>query len=439
VRLPSASSLDRAFACPPSQVYPHLRSIASWRWTRRGTVIHRFLERIPQVGLEAALAEVAPDMQEACACIEVDKLPVMEPGGYAFEVALALDLETGAGRELGRNLEREDAYALRRPTEVVGTVDVLGLLDDAVVICDYKTGFRWFDNLEDNSQLMFYALAACTAYGRSRAQLAIIRINEEGHPYFIWAEVNEEQLLGFAHRLRNLDDELSMLALVHEAGGELEPVTGDHCQYCPAVHACPAWMKLARSMTSPEDDTAGLPALTDETAPLYYEALKRGGKVLERIKSALDTYASQRPVNLEGGWVYGLHPFPRRDWDLEKAWPVLMAELGAEGAHKVISAEVVEKRIYEAFRERKKTDKSIVIGKRTDAVMEQLVAVGGLKVFHTFPVGRHRPKPEHEPLLAEYLQQVEFLRSTTEEVPHVEGEAQAGQRDGNAAGEAQQP
>lgn len=434
-RLPSASSLERAFACPPSQVYPQLRASGEAIWTRRGTVIHRFLERVGAVGFERALEEVPVEFQEACACIEVEKLPAFDAGAYAFEVAFAYNLANDTARELCRGLGREEAYALAAPHELVGTMDVLGLTDDAVVVCDYKTGYRYFNAIEENAQLMFYALAACRALGRKRAMMAIIRINQEGRPFFIWGEVGEAELDAFAHSLRELDDNIADLSLIHVGGEELHPVTGDHCQYCPAVHRCPAWMALARSMTSPEDDKGGLPELTMDTAPLFIEAVKRGKKVLERIEKGLQLFAEQTPINLEGGWVYGKHPFPNRDWDVGKALPILQRYLGDDAAS-TVAAEVVEKQIRELFKQMKAKDpKGPIrnIDKETKEVMRHLEVEGALTIRYSFPVGRHRPKPED----AEILAAAGFKTLTEGEATNGEaGQEKAGDAHGDAAGEA---
>lgn len=391
MNLPSASSLERAALCPPSQVLLHFGSGGN-RWAIRGTGIHAFLVRVAEVGAEKALAEVAPDLREACACIELDELPPATPDSYAYEVSLAWDMETDTARELCRNKSREDAYSLANSKELVGTCDVLGLTDDAVIVYDYKTGYRWFDRIEENFQLMFYALAAARAYGKERAHLAIIRIDEDGHPYFLRGEVGLFDLDAFAQRLRDLDATIADLKVRHQAGEALAPTTGDHCQYCPAVANCPAWMNLARSMTSPENDVPGLPALTADTAALYIEAVKRGKKVLERIERGLKLFAEQNPIELGGGWVYGPHPFPNDEWDVEKAWPVLQQFLGSE-ASKAINAKVVKKEIEGVYRERKKRGEKVLI-KDTELVLEALEDAGALTKRFTFPIGEHKPKPE---------------------------------------------
>jgi hypothetical protein len=394
VNLPSASSLERAHLCPESQVLPHFRS-ANNAWSARGSAIHAFLVRVAEVGRDEALAELeGTEHFDACECVEVEKLPAVSPSSYAYEVALAYDLETDTARELARNVGREKAYVGVRPTEVFGTLDVLGLTDDAVLVLDYKTGFTFFGPIEENYQLLFGALAACRAYGRSRALMAIIRINEEGHPYFLWGEVGEFELRAFAARLRQLDDHIAELRLMALGGEPLRPTWGDHCTYCPALPTCPAHMTLVRAMTSPEDDSAGLPPLTEETAPGYIVALARGKKVLERIEGSLKLYAEQHPIDLGGGWRFGKYPFPCDEFNVPAAVPLLKGYLG-EDALGTLKATIVKERIKDVYRARKKLDPKgpIRIEADTKTVLEALRNQRALTTRYTWPVGRHKPDP----------------------------------------------
>lgn len=432
--LPSGSALERAFACPPSQAYPGLKSLSGLRWTLRGTTLHAFLVRVAEVGREAALEEVPARFYDDCACIDTDRLPPATPDSYAYEVAFAYNLRTGEARELGRNVGRQ-VYVNATKDEVVGTLDVLGMTEDYVIVLDYKTGFRFYSAVEENEQLLFGALAACRAYGRERAWVAIIRIDEEGHPYFLWGEVTAEQLEAFARRLVDLDATIGAMKLELSAGGELQPVTGDHCQYCPAVWCCPGWQKLARVMTSPEDDLPGLPPLTAETGPLYVEALKRGKKVLERLERAVNLYAEQEPIDMGGEWVYGKHPYPRTVWDVEKALPILSGYLSAEEAASTLKAEILKGKIADVYRARKKLDRGVGIKKSTETIVEALKNQGACSTRYTFPFGVFKPKPED----AELMEQAAGQKSLTvggDANGEARLEEEAGQRNGDAPGEA---
>lgn len=394
MNLPSASSLERAHACPASQVLPHYRSAGS-HWASRGEAIHRFLVRVAEVGRDAALEEVESEFREICEAIDVAALPVSTPGAYAFEVGVAWDLASDTARELGRNITREQAYEQVGPTEVVGTMDVVGLAEDSVVVMDYKTGFRHFGPLEENFQLMFYALATARAFKKDSAHLAIIRLDENGRPFFLRGEVGLWELDAFAARLRELDSTIADLKDRYRDGQELFPVTGDHCQFCPAVANCPAWMRLAKAMTSPDANAPQLPDLSAETAPLYIEAVARGKRVLDKIEKGLKLYAEQHPVDLGGGWRYGPHPHPVNEWDVERAWPVLQQHLGAD-ARLAIKAAVQTKAIEAIYRGRKREDKNVRIGKDTEVVLEALKQSGALTVRHTMPIGEWKQKPEIE-------------------------------------------
>ncbi|MET0406267.1 MAG: PD-(D/E)XK nuclease family protein [Cystobacter sp.] len=400
MNLPSASALERAFACPGSQVLRQFKSRGT-RWTVRGTVIHRFLVRVAELvrqgyelmdAREVALNGVPPKHFEACCLIELDRLPAADPSAYAYEVAFAYDLETDEARELGRNVDREVAYRDVKSTEVVGTIDVVGVAEDCVLVLDYKTGHRYFGPIAEYEQLLFAALAACRVYGKDRAMMAIIRLDEEGHPYFLWAEVTAVELDAFALRMRELDATISDMKILAASGQEPETVSGDHCQYCPAVAACPTYMAMARAMSSPEDDNALMPQLGEETGAVYFERLRLMKKVVERYEKALQLYAEQAPINLEGGWVYGKRPFPVDEWNVRKALPLLQGYFGEE-ALTLVHAEIYKKDIEEVFRVRKAADPKgpVRIGKDTEAVLASLKNHGAITTRYTWPVGRHRP------------------------------------------------
>ena len=151
-------------------------------------------------------------------------------------------------------------------------------------------------------------------------------------------------------------------------------------------------MKLARSMTSPEDDAPGLPALSADSAPLYIEAVKRGKKVLDRIEKGLKLFAQQNPVDLGGGRVYGEYPFPCDEWNVQLALPILVNYFWEE-AYSTIKATILKKNIENILRERKKTNKDVRIGKDTELVIQALKNQGAVTTRFTYPVGEHKPKP----------------------------------------------
>lgn len=389
------SSLERAIACPPSQVYPHAGD-AGGPWAQRGTAIHKFLQEAVTLGRDEALERVPPDFRAACEVIEFEALPPAT-GGFACEVALGYDIDTETSRELGRGLSREEAYALATPRELVGTLDLVGLTPDSVVVYDYKTGHTHFDSVERNWQLIGYALAAARAYERTHAFIAIIRIPEHGEPFFIPAELDAQQLTAAAAALRELDLEIEDLKMRVLAGEPLRPVTGDHCGYCPAIASCPAMTGLARAMTSAEGLV--LPELDVESAPKYLEALKRGEQVLKRIRLLLETFAVHTPVPLGDGWWYGPRPWPKDHISVGMAVPIIERVLenreAALAAVKTIRC-ITKESLELAIKGMKVATPGLKVAPLKRKVLAALEDAGALTRTFTQPVGEHRPKVPKE-------------------------------------------
>ncbi len=81
------SSMQRADACIRSEAMPHSHS--SGDAATKGTLIHKFLADVLELGLDEALNRTEnPDDIEWLSCIQVEKLPAFDPQGYVAEVAL---------------------------------------------------------------------------------------------------------------------------------------------------------------------------------------------------------------------------------------------------------------------------------------------------------------------------------------------------------------
>jgi hypothetical protein len=147
---------------------------------------------------------------------------------WRSELALAISIETGAARVLTTRGHRD--YSDARDDEVVGTVDAIAVLDDRILLRDWKTGNpRAVTSAAKNGQLRLLALAAARAFDRDLVEVAPVFVSDLADP---WEEPATLDLLD----LDLFEDEL------HEAVGlrEIEPPRGGlHCKYCP-VAACTA-------------------------------------------------------------------------------------------------------------------------------------------------------------------------------------------------------
>lgn len=258
---PTASKLELAAICPGSHVLPQTQEDSTEAATR-GIALHAFLATYaatPGDRAEArnkALAALPPEFREAAEAIDLSLLPPLDPESVLPEVALAYDLDTGEGRLLAVNGGRD--YSAARPTEVVGTADVLGLTDDAVVVLDYKTGHGSQTAARWNWQLRFLALAAARHYQMRRAVVALVYVGTDLPPYFDRAVLEYADLAATELELSRVTEAVRQARWDVTRGQVPQMRTGEHCRYCPARPTCPA---LNAGLMAVAQDPASLATL----------------------------------------------------------------------------------------------------------------------------------------------------------------------------------
>jgi hypothetical protein len=287
---PSASDLPRAFRCPGSLVLPQART--SSPEAEAGTARHAE----QQDALDAGSYDAMP--AKVRALIPADATSVRA------EVAVAYDLATGRGRELGVGIGR--TYPALGASEIAGTADLVAIAPGRVVVVDYK-GASDVGAPEQNEQLLFYALALARAHDADEVTLAIAYL-ATGHvtpP----VTVDTLELEAFAQRLVRLQRDIDTQSIRVFSGRMPDVAEGKHCTWCPAAHACPARTALLRRLVSGEerDDLELLRPLDGATARAAYERLQAGKGLLKRIEQALYKYAGEQPIDLGGGRWFGKH------------------------------------------------------------------------------------------------------------------------------------
>lgn len=321
--LPTASYLPRVVACPASFVLPQERE-EKGRPAAQGTAIHAYLAAVGTKGREAALADVPEEFRDVCDAIPLERLPL----NLAAEVTLAIDLETGAARELGRDLNRDYSAAL--PTEIVGTVDALGMNDDEVLIIDWKSGRGHVDPAARNWQLLALAVAAARVYGKSRARVGIGFVPEGSKPWFDWADLDALDLDAALYQLRKMARRIEKARADLAAGRTPETTPNVHCRYCPAWKSCPSQTALLRQVVAApaEIEREVMTLLTPETARAAYERIKLVSAVVKRVEQAVYAWAATSPIDLGDGNVLGMTTTQKESVDGDKALPVLRAKFG---------------------------------------------------------------------------------------------------------------
>lgn len=328
--LPTASGLTRALKCPGSLQLPQVQREAGAPATT-GTQVHSFLERVSELGREAALEQLTDERAaRICAALDLSTLPLGDGTSWAAEVAYGWNLGTGAGREVGRNVGR--GYPTQ-PGEVYGTADLVALSADSqtVHVLDVKTGRGWMPSAAESAQLRFLALAACATYGCAQAEVGHLHVREDGTVWLERATLDALELDLFAEQLRTLHADAQ--------AGKGALAEGPWCRYCPSFASCPAKAALACA-------SVGLPAqLTPEVVAQAWTRMKEVRQVLDRVEEALREFASTTPVSLGNGMQLAAVESSRDELDGAKVYAVMLKLYGDEVARASVELEASKKSV----------------------------------------------------------------------------------------------
>lgn len=118
-----------------------------------------------------------------------------------------------------------------------GTIDVLGLDPKEILIADLKTG-QWPVEVENNTQLLGYALAARKHLGKKNTyRMVIIQPNgfHKGGPIREWVITDKD--------LNEYEERATSAIVKNLVGGPR--VGGEHCKWCKAEALCEARANFA--------------------------------------------------------------------------------------------------------------------------------------------------------------------------------------------------
>lgn len=340
----SASGLARAEACIASAVLETAgHSTAA---SERGTGLHGFLLDVNRVGRVEALKIVKDDdLRAACERMNLDRLPV-DPSLYAAEVAFAFDVVTGKARELGRGLNRD--YSAATSTEIPGTADVVALVgDDAVHVLDYKSGWRARPTPELDWQFRFLGLAGARTYGRTRARVTLIRLGSDGEPFSVGGDLDMFDLAEVAESLRELHADAT-----RAAAADVEPRmnVGAHCAECDSRPFCPAQTSLIRAAAGGAEVVGIAGLLSPEHAVAAYHQVEALESLVKTLREQLDDYATQYPITMPDGRIYGPVEKSRSSPEGAAVWHLLRELVGEEEAWKHVEIRSTWKSINEVAR-----------------------------------------------------------------------------------------
>lgn len=388
---PTGSSLDRAFNCPASCALPHVAIDSAD--AARGTALHRFVERVAQIGIEDALAEVAPDYLYAAEAVELDKLVCLVPG-WRQEVAYRYDLLTGAAEITGYGIGRK--YGPKDPRYVYGTIDAA---KPGSTVRDLK--FEGCEShtppLPGNRQLRFAALCEARVSGSISIAAGIDHIGPTGRVRPEDCELDSFALDEFEAELREVIIPRVREAEAVVAAGQTPDVRrGPWCRYCPAGASCPSVTALIRAVALEPAKTAEeiRAALTPATARAAYLRLQEVKEALAPVAQALHLYADEFPIDLGDGYVYGARETRREKVDGRKARDVLARtfspEVALDACDFTTSKTAIGKAIGPVAKAAKAAGQKVTKKALVESALAEIAKAGGIAETVSRKVSRHR-------------------------------------------------
>ena len=333
--LPSASSLQLASTCAASQALGVVDS--KWASGEAGTEKHLVLADWA-TSPEGAEFKLSTEMARWLDSVAEEAAELRSPD-TEDEVSFTWSPVTGKARRLGRRLSR--SYEAVQPDEYVGTVDYVrhDAASGCVRVVDLKTGMAEVPHPSRNMQLRFAALAVARYYGVEVAHVAILHAPEGRAPWWERATLEAFDLGEVEFELRALAERIGYARADVAQGKTPRLRVGEHCTYCPARHGCPSRVAMAKRLSgAPEEVVMDLKAqLTPETAALALARWQAATKALKEVGDALYAYASETPIALGDGRMWGPREVTREVIDADKAWPVLVAKYGVRVAEACVS------------------------------------------------------------------------------------------------------
>lgn len=199
------------------------------------------------------------------------------------EVAFAIDVETGGARRIGERLKRN--YGELKDSEIALTVDWCSGSE----VGDLKTGFAGHvAHPRENIQLLAGAYAAAKVDGSTTAVARVV-IAREDEFVPLFARLDGEWMAEVLTELRETHFRTRLPS---------PAVPGEHCQFCPALGACPQTEQASALVAGPRWTTELVSLENDQQMVLHLPMLK---KAVDAIEDALKT---RGPIPLPSGKVW---------------------------------------------------------------------------------------------------------------------------------------
>jgi hypothetical protein len=399
--LVSGSKLHRIWKCPASAILPRTindeHEARTEPFRNQGKEVHKFLERVRSVGVDAALAGLSPEVRTLCMALELDKLPAH----LSTEVAFAWNWRTRSARELGRNLGHRDYYNLPEPPtdeEFPLTLDAIGVEGKRGYVGDYKKGHTKYPRPGRFAQTLIGACALRQLFDLDDVVVELIYINDAGESFPCRDIVDSWTLDPFEDEIQTILDGMSALEADWMAGRALPKHEGPHCDHCPAFKVCDAKTALIRAVPQelmrlgvregkPGELDIEPGAITVRNAAAVFEAAERIMAIMRRVKDEVCGLAYHEPITLSDGRVIERYQTSRRHVDGKTAAAVLEQLYGRDQAMKAVdlkvSIEAIRDLVVENMDQLAKPRPKIETKKKDgllDLVLAEIERRGGLAV-----------------------------------------------------------
>lgn len=364
-RLPTASGLTRALACPTSCVLPQVTAPPS-PWSESGRALHAYVEAIANGKTPAEAAKAVPEpLRVTALALDTDNWPVDVSAGWLSEVAVKYNLDSGAAVVVDASGR---SYGIGFEADVFGTADLVRVHNGTAYVIDVKTGRGWLPRPSESGQLRFLGMAFARAYGCDSAEVGHLRVDGEGRA---WLDLDALDALELATVETQLQD-----ARAAVAARIVAPREGPWCRYCPAFACCPAKAALACASV----DMNG--PLTRETAAAAWQRIKDVRAVLDRVESAVREYAAREPVPLGDGWQLAEVETTREILDARVVHSVLLSQLGAQAADDAVQLATTKTSMEDAIKAHVAAEKAAgrkaAVAPLKRAVLDKVAAAGGI-------------------------------------------------------------
>ena len=353
MKMPSASQLYRAIACPASYALPQRPNVSSSS-ALRGTEIHSFLAN--QVDPTQGVLELSEETAEYVQRLDISSV-LAGREVYAAEVTFLYNPKT---QRASQN-SKEVVVDYRNSQEFIGgTADlILKEPSDRWVILDWKTGTE-VEHPSQNKQLLFFAECLRSIYGPDIEVAGEIAFLDpiSGKVTVVRAELPHASIDAFVvdliEALATMRD--AELALASGQAIEFGLQTGPQCKYCPAYNLCPKQRHIAHALAA--GSTQGLVPMrgsvmmmAPKEAGRAWVRLKELRQLMALVEYELRCYAEDMPIELPNGSKIVVKQRKRESLDAGIAREVLEERGGAQLASLASSYSVSKASIKRGLKE----------------------------------------------------------------------------------------